>query len=176
MRGGWALAEKCFDCLSYLSICAKAFWPPKSPETTPNPKFSRKSGVAPKSPRNSHWIHTKRHTKPHWIPLGCPEFSRNFTNFPEFAQIPPNPWHFLKIRGGEEFTQSASLIYLSLSLLWKLVQALESCRTFCCQIDVPLATNTPQAVPEPSEPSIFHRDSHSNLARGFSIQFTPWRR
>ena len=77
------------------------------PETTPNPKFSRKSGVAPKSPRNSHWIHTKRHTKPHWIPLSSPEFSRNFTNFPEFAQIPPNPWNFLRIRGGEEFTQSA---------------------------------------------------------------------
>ena len=91
-----------------VAICAKAFWPPKSPETTTNPKFSRKSGVAPKSPRNSHWIHTKRHTKPHWIPLNSPEFSWNFPNFPEFAQIPPNPWNFRKIRGGEEFTQSAT--------------------------------------------------------------------
>ena len=91
-----------------LAICTKAFWPPKSPETTPNPKFSRKSGVAPKSPRNSHSIHTKRHTRPHWIPLNSPEFSRNFLNFPEFAQIPRNPWNFRKIRGGEEFTQSAT--------------------------------------------------------------------
>ena len=89
-----------------VAICAKAFRPPKSPETTPSPKFSRKSGVAPKSPRNSHWIHTKRHTKPHWIPLSSPEFPRNF---PEFAQIPSNPLNFRKIRGGEEFTQPANM-------------------------------------------------------------------
>ena len=37
-----------------LAICAKAFRPPKSPETTPNPKFSRKSGFAPKSSKNFH--------------------------------------------------------------------------------------------------------------------------
>ena len=91
-----------------LAICVKAFWPPKSPETTPNPKFSRKSGVAPKSPRNSHWTHAKRHAKPHWIPLNSPEFSRNSPNFPKFAQIPPNPWNFREIRGGDEFTQSAN--------------------------------------------------------------------
>ena len=97
------------DYFFKVAICAKAFWPPKSPETTPNPKFCWKSSVAPKSPRNSHWIHTKRHTKPHWIPLSSPEFSRNFPNFPEIAQIPPNPRNFREIRGGEEFTQSAIL-------------------------------------------------------------------
>ena len=87
-----------------LAICAKAFWPPKSLETTPNPKFFWKSGVAPKSSRNSHWIHTKRHAEFHWIPLNFPEI---FLNFLEFAQTPPYPWNFRKIRGGEEFTESA---------------------------------------------------------------------
>ena len=48
------------------------FWGPKSPQTTPNPNLSREPGVAPKSPRNSHSIHIKRHTKNHtefhWVP------------------------------------------------------------------------------------------------------------
>ena len=53
--------------------------------------------------KNSHWIHIKRHTKTHWIPLSSPEFSQNFPNVPEFAQIPQIPWNFREIRGGEEF-------------------------------------------------------------------------
>ena len=91
----WLFAQKPFD-------------PPNRPKPPPNPKISRKSGVAPKSPRNSHWIHTKRHTKPHWIPLSPTEFSRNFPNFPQIAQILPNPWNFQEIKGGEEFMQSAT--------------------------------------------------------------------
>ena len=80
-----------------LAICAKAFWPPKSPETTPNPKFSRKSGFAPKSPRNSHWIHTKRHTEFHWISLNFPEISRNSPKSPKFHRIPE-----ISAKSGEE--------------------------------------------------------------------------
>ena len=78
---------------------------PLTPQITrnhPKPPISRKCGVSPASPRNSHWIHTKRLTKSHWIALSSPEFSRNSPNFPKFAQIPLNPWNFHKIRRGEE--------------------------------------------------------------------------
>ena len=95
--------ERNFD----LAICSKAFWPPKSPETTPNPKFSRKSAVAPKSPRNSHWMHTKRHTKPHRIPL-------IFPTFPEFSRICPNSTESLKFpgnQGGERNSRNQPLGY-----------------------------------------------------------------
>ena len=53
-----------------------AFAAPEITRNHPKPQISQKSGVAPKSPRNSHWIHTKRHTKPHWIPLNFLEISR----------------------------------------------------------------------------------------------------
>ena len=99
-----------------LAICAKAFWPPKSPETTPNPKFSRKSGVALKSPRNSHWIHTKRHTKPHWIPLNFPEISRISPNSPKFHRIPE-----ISAKSGEERNsrnQPAHVLYARTLAPW----------------------------------------------------------
>ena len=98
-----------------VAICAKAFWPPKSPESTQNAKFSRKAGVAPKSPRNSHWIHTKRHTKPHWIPLNSPEFSRNFPNFPKFAQIPLNPWN---LRGNQGRRGIHAISHITVFFFW----------------------------------------------------------
>ena len=41
-------------------------------------------------------------------PLNSPEFSRNSRISRKIAQIPPNPRNFREIRGGEEFTQSAS--------------------------------------------------------------------
>ena len=91
-------------------------------------EFSRKSGAAPKCPeipRNSHWIHTKSHAKPHWLPLNFPEFSRNVPNFSEIVQIPPNPWNFRKIKGGEEFTQSAS---------YGSIKEGSATRTFACLI------------------------------------------
>ena len=67
----WLFAQKPFD-------------PPNRPKP---PQIFLKIRRCPENPRNSHWIHTKRHTKPHWIPLNFPEFSRNFPNFP---QIRPN--------------------------------------------------------------------------------------
>ena len=54
-----------------LAVCAKAFRGSKSPEPTPNPKFSGKPGVAPESPRTSHWIHIQRHSKPRKLTY-CP--------------------------------------------------------------------------------------------------------
>ena len=90
-----------------LAICAKALWAPESPETTPNPRFSRKLGVA----RNPQGIPTEfilsaiqNPTEFHWIFLKfleCPRFCRNFAESQE-------------IRGGEEFTQSASRAQWSL--------------------------------------------------------------
>ena len=82
--------------------------------------YLRKSLLTPQIARNHPklqiFLKTRRwpemhqeFPKPHWIPLSSTEFSRNFSNFPDVAQIPPNPLKFPEIRGGEEFTQSASL-------------------------------------------------------------------
>ena len=76
----------------------KSLLTPQITRNHPKPQISRESGVAPKSPSNSHWIHTKRHTKPHWIPLNSPEFSRNFLKFP---RIRPNSTEFLKFPGNQ---------------------------------------------------------------------------
>ena len=68
----WCLRVVCYGYLR------KSLLTPQIARNHPKRKFSRKSGVAQKSPRNSYWIHTKRHTKPHWIPLSSPEFSLKF--------------------------------------------------------------------------------------------------
>ena len=106
----WKIASE-----SRCEIVVHSEWPwlfaqkPFDPPNRPNPKFSRN----PALPRNPPGIPTEfilsaiqNPTEFHWIPLNFSEISRNFPNFPEFAHIPPNPWNFRKIRGGEEFTQS----------------------------------------------------------------------
>ena len=76
--------------------CTKALRGPKLPEIIPTPAFPRKPSVAPKFPRNSHWIHIKRHAKPHWIPLSSPEISPIFPkvtqNSTESPEIAGNQW------------------------------------------------------------------------------------
>ena len=79
----------------------KSLLTPQIARNHPKPQIFPKSNVALNSPRNSHWIHTKRHTKPHWIPLNSPEFfseiSRISPNSPKFCRIPE-----ISVKSGEE--------------------------------------------------------------------------
>ena len=86
---------------SSVAFCAKACWDPKprhSPKQARHPYFL---GIP------TDFLLSACHTKPHSIPLSSPLI---FSNFPEFAQIPPVPWNFWEIRRGEQFTQSWLLI------------------------------------------------------------------
>ena len=92
LRLRWLFAQKPFD-------------PSNRPKPAQTPTFPEN----PSLPRNPPGIPTgfilsaiQNPTEFHWVPL-------TFPKFPEFAQIPLNPWNFRNIKGGEEFTQSASL-------------------------------------------------------------------
>ena len=94
------------ECRKKL-FAQKPFEAPNRPKPPQTPKFPEISGL----PRNPPGIPTEFILSviqsPTDIPLSSPEFSRNFSNFPEIAQIPLNPPNFRKNGGGEEFTQSA---------------------------------------------------------------------
>ena len=125
-----------------MAICAKAFWPPKSPETTPNHKFSRNPALprqsTKKSTRDIRASYIKQQSVAcaevsfnpvsslHWIAL---DFSWVFPNFPESLWICPNSSKSSDSRNHQRRKSTPNKkVHLNKSL-WTISVALLTCVT-----------------------------------------------
>ena len=92
----WLFAHKPFEAPNRLE-------PPQTPHFPENPALPRNP---PGTPTKFILSALQSPTEFHWVPLNFSDFSRNSPSLPKFYRIPD--WNLREIRGGEEFTQSAS--------------------------------------------------------------------